>query len=742
MSKMMRPLLFLLTVLLLAGNCCFGNDENVICHDALVTPEGKDTVIQLVEGWRYIVGDDGRWAKPEFDDGQWDTIKAALIGWAEESTIDLGTETAWFRLRVTVDSSYQERPMVLFLQQVGTSELYLDGKKLIAYGRFKSGGENEVEINPTAINPVPFEFSAGADHVIAVRHAARDMTKLLQNDKEYGFQVTIAEAKTAITDSIAIVARIKSLQIFFTSVSLAIALIHFLMFVFYPGSKENLFFSVLSIGFAGLAYLPFQVTFVSSEFAFVALFIAFKISLIVVSVSGLKMLYTFFYYKTPRLFWIVGATGGALNLMSWYFPLEVYYLAAIISMVIGLQIIATALYRKKRGASLIGLGYFIFTLGSIIQILGELQVIGRFWTIHQPYMFGILGMVIIMSIHLARDFARKSIALRNKLIEVKELSLKTIEQERKAQEQEMRQKLLENELEHQSEQLKKANELEKAHQQLEQTHYQLQTTQTQLIQSEKMASLGNLVAGVAHEINTPIGAVGSMHDTLRRAVDKIHTTVDNDCANAKCPSRPDISKYLNVIDDANKVITSGVDRVSSIVRKLRSFARLDEAELKTVDIHDGIEDTLTLIHHETKHGITIEKNFGNLPPLPCYPGQLNQVFLNLLVNACQAMNGNGEITIITRQKDDLVYITIIDRGPGISEDCIGRIFDPGYTTKGVGVGTGLGLSICYQIIKSHHGEIKVTSKRGEGTTFTIILPTELDKILEDKKGNRDSTAGN
>ncbi|MEZ5359766.1 MAG: ATP-binding protein [Candidatus Zixiibacteriota bacterium] len=726
--------------LTLAAAIASAETINRVRYEDLTTNDGVDTVFVLNKNWVFRIGDNPEWAAPEFDDGDWDSTNAALIGWGERSSFNIMGKTGWFRLHLTIDSMYQDFPLALFLQQIGASELYVDGKKLATYGKFDQENEMQIEVSPTLIDPIAFEFAHGDHHVIAVRHAARGMSGLLRNDKAYGFQLTIAKARSATKQSFQAVQYLKSLQMFFTSVSLAIAMIHFLLFVFYPSSKENLYFSVLAIGFAGLAYCPFQMTFVSTETTFSALFIAFKISLIIVSIAGLRMLLAFFFFKIPRPFWILGACGAIMNLMSWYFPLNYYYVAALISMVIGLFIIGHALFRKKRGATLIGTGYFIFAIGSTIQVLSEMQFIPRLWTIHQPYMFGILGMLITMSIQLARDFARKSNTLRNKLIEIKELSQKTIEQELKSQEQEMKQKLLETELQHQKAQLKKAEELSKAHHQLELAHFQLKTTQTQLIQSEKMASLGNLVAGVAHEINTPIGAVGSMHDTLRRAVDRIHATIESGCAKQDCPSCSEINKYITVIDDANKVISSGVSRVSEIVRKLRSFARLDEAELKTVDIHDGIEDTLSLIHHETKHGIKVEKNYGKIDPIPCFPGQLNQVFLNLLVNACQAMGGKGEITIITKQNDGRVFITIIDRGPGIPEERLTRIFDPGYTTKGVGVGTGLGLSICYRIIQSHRGEIKVTSKVGEGTTFTIILPTTLDKLLEQEK-NKNKPAG-
>lgn len=270
--------------------------------------------------------------------------------------------------------------------------------------------------------------------------------------------------------------------------------------------------------------------------------------------------------------------------------------------------------------------------------------------------------------------------------------------------------------------------LQQSLEELETTNKHLNETQSQLVQSEKMASLGMLVAGIAHEINTPIGAVSSMHDTLKRAVVKLKEALEKDYP--KFSNNPGLTKPLKIIQNANQIIDNGSERVINIVKRLRSFARLDEAELKTVDLHEGIEDTLTLIYHEIKHNITVKKDFAQIQPIACYPGKLNQVYLNLLINAKQAIQDKGEIQIKTYKKDKNIFVQISDNGVGIPQEKLSKIFDPGFTTKGVGVGTGLGLSICYQIIEEHHGQIRAESQPGVGTTFTITFPTNLDEILE------------
>ena len=257
----------------------------------------------------------------------------------------------------------------------------------------------------------------------------------------------------------------------------------------------------------------------------------------------------------------------------------------------------------------------------------------------------------------------------------------------------------------------------------ERANRELLETQARLVQSEKMAALGNLVAGIAHEINTPVGAIHSMHDTLVRAVDKLKTTMAEQYPECFCEGSP-LAMALKVIDDSNRVIESGSARVTNIVRGLRNFARLDEAERKVANLHEGLDDSLMLIHHDTKNRVEIVRDYGDIPAVLCYPGRLNQVFLNILNNAQQAIDGSGTISLSTRRIGADVHVAITDTGAGIPQEFLSRIFDPGYTTKGVGVGTGLGLSICYQIMQDHDGRIDVASEVGKGTTITIVVPIE------------------
>jgi PAS domain S-box-containing protein len=270
--------------------------------------------------------------------------------------------------------------------------------------------------------------------------------------------------------------------------------------------------------------------------------------------------------------------------------------------------------------------------------------------------------------------------------------------------------------------LDRTRELNEKNLALQEALGQLKNTQQELVMHSKMASLGSLVAGVAHEVNNPIGAVNSAADVSIRCVDKLIHWLETSQSLEELKSNPQFCQVLDYLKQNNQITATAGSRIAKIVRSLKNFARLDEAEFQEANLHEGIESTLTLVHHELKNKATVIKEFGELPLVHCYPNQLNQVFMNLFVNAAQAIEKEGVIKIKTFSDGSHAYVKISDTGKGIPPENLPRIFDPGFTTKGVGVGTGLGLSISYNIIQKHKGEIKVDSEVGKGTEFTIKLP--------------------
>lgn len=272
---------------------------------------------------------------------------------------------------------------------------------------------------------------------------------------------------------------------------------------------------------------------------------------------------------------------------------------------------------------------------------------------------------------------------------------------------------------------------------------QLNQTQQQLVQQEKLASIGQLAAGVAHEINNPIGFVLSnvtslseYAETFIQLIKEYEILVENlSCGNRDkardametirdIKKTEDVAFMLDDIEELVKDSLDGMERVRSIVAGLKSFARVDDqSELKDADINDCIKSTLKVVWNELKYKCEVITKYGDLPVIECYAGQLNQVFMNLLVNASHAIEKKGTINVETGCIDsDNIYIKITDDGSGIDPENISKLFNPFFTTKEVGKGTGLGLSISYGIIQKHNGELLVESELGKGTTFTINLP--------------------
>jgi two-component system NtrC family sensor kinase len=272
---------------------------------------------------------------------------------------------------------------------------------------------------------------------------------------------------------------------------------------------------------------------------------------------------------------------------------------------------------------------------------------------------------------------------------------------------------------------------------LQKTLQDLKETQTQLIQTEKMSSLGQMVAGIAHEINNPVNFIYGNVEFADNSIQDLLSLLDLYKQYYPEP-QPIIQEKIQEIDldylcdDLSKLFSSikmGAHRIREIVLSLRNFSRLDEADMKEVDIHEGIDNTLLLLNHRLKQGVEVLKNYGNLSCVECYPAQLNQVFMNIISNAVDAVledktdKDSKQIVIDTYMVDDsYIKVSIKDNGPGIPPERIKKLFDPFFTTKPVGKGTGLGLSICYKIIEKHHGKIEVFSEVGTGTEFLISIP--------------------
>ncbi len=276
--------------------------------------------------------------------------------------------------------------------------------------------------------------------------------------------------------------------------------------------------------------------------------------------------------------------------------------------------------------------------------------------------------------------------------------------------------------------------LESKIQELKEANIEIRNTQATLVQSAKMISLGQIVAGVAHELNNPVAFIYSNMHHLSSYIEKITQMMD-EYQKARAvlpqPKREELERIekeleidfiLKDMSDLTKSCLDGANRTKDIVLGLRTFSRMEESVFRPWDLHEGIQSTLRLLNAELKNRIIVHQEFEELPKVECNPNQINQVFMNLLANSAQAITGRGEIWIRTFAKGENVVIEIQDTGPGMKPDTLNHIFVPFFTTKEVGKGTGLGLSIAYGLIQKHQGTIEVESTLGEGTLFRIILP--------------------
>ena len=263
----------------------------------------------------------------------------------------------------------------------------------------------------------------------------------------------------------------------------------------------------------------------------------------------------------------------------------------------------------------------------------------------------------------------------------------------------------------------------------------LEDAQAQLLQSEKMAAIGQLAAGVAHEINNPVGYVYSNFSSLERYVEdlfRLIETYQTVAAEHQDPAlRTRLEQANQTLDydflrsdmaDLVRESRQGLERVKQIVQDLRDFSHIDSGDWQMTDLHKGLDSTLNVIWNEIKFKAEVVKNYGDLPEVQCLGSQLNQVFMNLIINAAHAIEQQGTIWLETGTQDDWVFVRVRDSGAGIDPEHLTRLFDPFFTTKPVGQGTGLGLSVSYSIVGKHHGRLEVESEPGQGATFTVWLP--------------------
>jgi signal transduction histidine kinase len=661
---------------------------------AQVDAHTLDRPLLLTEGWRLHPGEEIEGASPELDDTAWNVVNS----WNKPASKERWTEAgpSWLRLHLSVPPELESRPLAMSIGLLGAMEIYVDGQLLHRIGdlaQAKAGGAVPNRWAPSGV--YRFQLAPRShDHIIAVRFAPHRIGWVHGLGWPDGFRLVVGGA-TAVEDAQRSQDMASGL-IYGGSAGAAavLALLHLLLYAYHRRKRQNLYFALLAVcaGVSVLSTLVVQSASPTTE----ALYWAIAFNVTVIAQGAVAPMFGYHAFGAPRsrAYWVILGLAfvAAIGEVAGLLPFHASFAVAWIAIVELARTTAKALRRRLTESWLMavavtcyaGSGVWASATNSSNYQDGAVYV----------FAFGIVGMLIFSSAYLAREIGRDKRALQEQLRNIDRLNEEKLEQQRR---------------------------------------------QTELVHSEKMAAMARLVAGVAHEMNTPLGAVRSNNATTNKAVERLRRSLDR-----AQPRWQDDDKFLrsvDLIDSGAQLVDRASERLVDIVAKLRSFARLDEADLQRRQLHDILDDAASQLSHQFGENVRLVEDLGELPPIRCRPRDINQVVYNLLLNALQAIDGAGTISIETGAEDESVWFRIGDDGGGIPSENLDRIFDPGFTTRGVGVGTGLGLSICQQVVRDHGGDIQVTSTQGEGTSVTVTLPVSGPPNAHDSSSEDAGSAG-
>ena len=721
--------LYLLLALLLAAPAWAQTPGTAALRITRLPPAG----LLLQKGWRYQVGDDPAWARPDFDDSRWDTLNPTRP--RRELPPRLSSGISWLRLRFRLGDSLRQRALALHAYQLGACEIYLNGRLLMRQGVLSADPPRVVSRGRF---PPPGEVPANgpAVQVLAVRYAPWQPPLLAGGGIGYAPQQLLYlftvqqfwedEARQRAAAGVYWVAM---------GVMGLLTLLHFAFFRYNPARRANLYFARFALA-ATLAYagihgaaaltFPSQVPFLLVQWGTYALF---GLS----SLWVVRALYALFDTRPGRLYaglWLSFAGWLLAQSLLPYHPVTVLALGAfcLLAGAEQLRLTGRALRQRRRGAWIIGAGF----AGGVLAVFGLLfeLLFQNTWSVAVSQTM-LLNLVLVLvfvlpalgiSLYLAREFALDSQLLQVKLGEVERLSAQTLAQEQDKQAL----------LAQQNETLE--NQVQQRTGELQRSLTELRTTQAQLIQKEKMASLGELTAGIAHEIQNPLNFVNNFSEVSTELVAELREERAKGTA-ADTELEEDLLTDLN--QNLTKITQHG-QRAASIVRGMLEHSRQSSGERAPTDLNALADEYLRLAYHglrakDKAFNATLETDFA--PGLPLVEGvgaDLGRVLLNLFNNAFYAVQKRqqlGEagyaptVRVATTHAGDTVELRVTDNGTGMSPEVQAKIFQPFFTTKPSGEGTGLGLSLSYDIVtKGHGGLLSVVSQAGQGTTFTVRLP--------------------
>ena len=663
--------------------------------------------IALDSGWRFKAGDNPDWAKPGFDDSSWQSIHLLQDLYNVQQIPKDGI--VWFRLRLINDSTFFQ-PLVMRLFQTGASEIYLDGKLIHKFGIVSSNPDSVKYFNPARKN-LSFPLLNNTKQTLSIRFAnlpnrypvyfnnGKSLLILFVTTVDKGEEDYIVKSNQTFVNGMNMV----------IGVAMLLSVLYLSFFLFFPVQKINLYFSMSNFSFA--LYL-ICILFVSNThlnplkfYIPIAAFAAFHVVLF------LYCIYKIFNQKLGVIYWsllvaaIISIPSAFLIDLGIITPcLGIFVLTDI------LRISIKSLPDNKGGARIILTAVAIALIYFTLYLLSVLSVI-NIPDIDAYIPFAFLVLPLGLAIYLGYAFGKTSQSLRNKLIEVEQLSSE-------------KQKILLS----QNETLE--NQVRERTSALNQSLENLKSTQSQLIQSEKMASLGELTAGIAHEIQNPLNFVNNFSDVNTELIDELKTELTTG-------NTQQAFELANDIKDNEQKINHHGKRADAIVKGMLQHSRRSNGIKEPTDINTLADEYLRLSYHgirakEKDLNAILKTDFDqDLGRVNIIPQDIGRVLLNLYNNAFYAVNEKKKqqadgyeptVSVSTKKIGDKVEIKVADNGNGIPQKVVDKIFQPFFTTKPAGQGTGLGLSLSYDIVKAHGGEIKVETKEGNGTVFVLVLP--------------------
>ena len=704
-------------LLLLAGiNFCNAQDANPVTADSLLSKG-----ILLDKGWKFHIGDNSEWAKPNFNDEAWQSINPTLNVHQSLPQIP-ASGISWFRIRLLVSNEMQKKQLALIIQQSGASQIYLNGLLIQQFGSLNIDPKKVKSYDPI-LKPLLLPVNADTQQVLAVRFALEpgvNYTTMFGTTNP-ALSIAVKNAEKALDSYSDNAFMMDTYEGFVIGLYLLLFLIHFAYYFFHPAHKANLYF-----GLYALFYLLYLLCPAFLDHHIVALkYYASSLALLFVQIYNLLLLTAIYQLLDEKRDWIywsifflsIPAFIISIGLYGWGWHIGADLMVILIQLNIA-RVTLKGVQKKKKGAWLIAGGaigclllfvFFVLTL----SLRPDLPML-----VSTFFVFAGLSIPITTSIYLGLDFGFVSATLKQKLNEVNELSQKNIEQEREKQQILSAQNTtLEKQVNERTIEL--SNSLK-----------ELKETQSQLIQSEKLASLGALTAGIAHEIQNPLNFVNNFSDVNKELLIEMKDEMDKG-------NLDDAKEIANdVIANEEKISHHG-KRADAIVKGMLQHSQSSSATKEPTEINKLADEYLRLSYHglrgkDKSFNATMQTNFDEtIGNINIIPQDIGRVLLNLYNNAFYAVNEKKKqqpddyeptVSVTTKKSGDEVEVIVKDNGNGIPQKVVDKIFQPFFTTKPTGQGTGLGLSLSYDIVKAHGGELKVETKEGEGAEFIINLP--------------------